>query len=307
MTVMITGATTPFGLALVRRLLDEDHRVLAVGLEEHYPWLHKNLSYHRCDLTHGRAVRKLLYGPAKTHRARVLVHAALHRRASECGRRVHRLNVGATRLLLSLSQGHPTLDRFVFQSNAAVYKVSARVPDVIAEDQPLNLDGKRPQWISDRVEADVAVCGRMGISTQRITVLRCAEMYGPELGSQLWDYLRSRYCLRPAGYDPMINLLSIDDAVAAFTTAIKREVRGVFNITGYDTLPLSRLIKLAQCKDISLPGPLLGPLYRLRSAVRHTDFSYELNRWRFHFNGILCGRRARAELDYTPEHPLLWR
>jgi UDP-glucose 4-epimerase len=305
-SVMITGSTTPFGLALVRRLLDDGYEVLAVGREDVYPWTHHNLSYHRCDLTRGRAVRKLLYGPAATFGVRTLVHAALHRSA-DAGSRIHRLNVGATRLLLALSHEHPTLKRFIFQSNASVYKVSALVPDVIAEDQPLNVCGDAPQWIGDRVEADVAVCGRMGLSNQRITVLRCAEMYGPDLGSQLWDYVHSRYCLRPVGYDPMINLLSIEDAVDAFATAVHTDVQGVFNVPGYDTLPLSRLIRLAGCMDVTLPGPLLGPLYRLRAVVRHTEFRYALNRWRFHFNGILCGRRARAELGYVPKHPLLWR
>ena len=52
-----------------------------------------------------------------------------------------------------------------------------------------------------RVEADLAVCACIGRSPLVVTVLRCAECFAPSSGSQLWDYLQSRVCLRPMGYD----------------------------------------------------------------------------------------------------------
>ena len=41
------------------------------------------------------------------------------------------------------------------------------------------------------------------------------EALAPGTGSQLYDYLESPVCLRPAGYDPMVNLLTIEDAALA--------------------------------------------------------------------------------------------
>ena len=55
-----------------------------------------------------------------------------------------------------------------------------------------------------------------------------------------------------------------------------------------------------------VPGLLLGPLYRLRTLVLGTDFRYDLNHWRFHFSGVLDGRRALEELGYEPLHRVAW-
>jgi len=138
-------------------------------------------------------------------------------------------------------------------------------------------------------------------------VLRCAEILAADVGSQLWDYLRTRVCLRPAGFDPMLNLLSIDDAVAALMLAIASAGQGTYNIAGADTLPLSRLIARFGRIDIPLPGPLLAPLYRLRTRAIGLDFRYDLNARRFHLGGILDDQRARLELGYRPRHPLFDR
>ena len=56
-----------------------------------------------------------------------------------------------------------------------------------------------------------------------------------------------------------------------------------------------------------MPGPLLSPLYRLRTWTVGFDFRYDLNLRRFHFGGVLDGSRAARELGYTPSHPLPWR
>jgi UDP-glucose 4-epimerase len=133
-----------------------------------------------------------------------------------------------------------------------------------------------------------------------------AEIVAGGLGSQLWDYLSSRVCLRPLGFDPMINVLSIEDAVAAILRALGSSGRGVFNIPGFDTLPLSRLIARWGRLDVPVPGPLLAPLYWLRTRTVGFEFRYDLNLGRFHLGGVLDGARARAVLGYQPRHPLVF-
>ena len=104
--------------------------------------------------------------------------------------------------------------------------------------------------------------------------MRCAEIFAPACGSQLWDYLESRVCLRPLGFDPIVNLLSVPDAVAAFTGALHARATGVFNIPGFDTLPLSRAIVEAGRADSPVPGPMLAPLYGLRRWIAGFEFRY---------------------------------
>ena len=162
-----------------------------------------------------------------------------------------------------------------------------------------------PQWLRDRVEADLTVCAHQGGSLQ-IAVLRCAELLAPGTGSQLWDYLSSRVCFRPVGFDPIVNLLSIGDAAAAFSAAVRSTAVGVFNIPGADTLPLSCAIGQSSRADLPMSGMLMAPLYRLRRAIAGFEFRYDLNVRRFHFGGVLDGSRARRELGYAPHTHVRW-
>ena len=311
MRVMVTGATTPFGGALVGELLASPavEHVLAIGLEPvpvHLPEESRRLSYRGMDLTRRRSAHDLLFGTAHHLGIDCVVLGSLHRCTRDRGRRVHAINVEATRELLLMCERHPTIRHFVFRSAADVYAVSHVEPNLLDEDQPLEFDPSGPQWLRDRVEADLTVCSRMGMSSLRIAVLRCAEVLAPESASQLWDYLESRVCLRPLGFDPMINLLTQADAARAVLLAMGRGAQGVYNIPGADTMPLSRIVRGFRRASVPVPGPLLAPLYRLRTRTVGFEFRYDLNMRRFHFGGILDGSRARAWLGYAPEHHLVW-
>lgn len=308
--VLVSGATTPLGVRLLQRLrLAGRGPLMALGREDDedaLAMLPDGVHYHRVDLTRARDVRQVLYGPVADLGVGALVHLAAHRSALAEGGRVHNLNVEATRLLLHLAEEHPTITRFVHRSSAAVYRNRTDQPDVLREDASLDLDPTAPQWVRDRVEADVTVCARMGLSPLQIVVLRCAEVLCADMGSQLYDYLRSRVCLRPLGYDPMVELLSLDDAARALVLALSAPEPGVYNIPGLDVLPLSRVIRLWGRDEVALPGALLGPAYRLRRAARGTRFRYDLNWWRFHFSAVLDGTRAARLLDYRPESGIGW-
>jgi UDP-glucose 4-epimerase len=304
---MVTGATTPLGRALVDQLArDPDVAlVLAVGREPVHEPAPAKVIYRMADLTHARAVHDLVTGTAHHYMIDSVVHAAHHRPAVDSGRHVHAQNVNATRELMLRCADHPTIRRFVYRSFAEIYALEHATSDLLDEDAPLDFDPASPQWLRDRVEADLTVCSHLG-GPLHVAVLRCAEILAPDVGSQLWDYLSSRVCLRPLGFDPMLNVLSIDDAVVAFGLALRSPEAGVFNIPGADTLPLSRAIAESIRFDVPVPGPLLAPLYGLRRRIAGFEFRYDLNLKKFHFGGVLDGGRARARLGYVPHHPVEW-
>ena len=92
----------------------------------------------------------------------------------------------------------------------------------------------------------------------------------------------------------------------ATVLAVQSDVQGVYNIPGRDTLSLAALIRLAGHAPLAAPGFLMAPLYRARAWVEGSEFRYDLNHWRFHFNGTLCGDRAAAELGYEPATSVSW-
>lgn len=308
MKVLVTGATTPLGRAVVDALAasNDCSLVLAVGHEPRsdHPW-RTGVVYRGVDLTHGRDVHDLICGDAVEHGIDTVVHMAQHRNTRDVGRKVHAQNVTAARELLFRCADHPTIRRFVHRSFAEVYALERATSDLLDEEAALDFDPAAPQWLRDRIEADLMVCSHFGGPLQ-IAVLRCSEILAANSGSQLWDYLSSRVCLRPLGFDPMLNVLSLDDAVTAFTAAARSTHTGVFNIPGADTLPLSRAIAETVRVDIPVPGPLLAPLYGLRRWVAGFEFRYDLNLRRFHFGGVIDGTRARRLLGYAPSRPVQW-
>lgn len=310
--VLVTGATTPLGLALVEslRLREDVAHVLAVGREELSssaalaPLERHGVTYVRADLTRPRHLRQLLFGPARDLDVTAIVHGAHHRSAHDTGRWVQRLNVESTRNLLHLAEDHPTIRRFVLRSYADVYRVEADLPVLVGEEHPLRLSTHMTQRTRDRIEADVTVCTRMGLSALHVVVLRLAEILCAGCGSQLHDYLSSRLCFRPLGFDPTIGVITVADAVRAIGLALDTEAQGIFNIPGHDVLPLSEIIHRVGRLGVPVPGLALTPLYRARTLTRRLDFRYDLNAPRFHFSGVLDGRRARDVLGYEPRCPV---
>ncbi|MCB9668888.1 MAG: NAD-dependent epimerase/dehydratase family protein [Alphaproteobacteria bacterium] len=311
-SVLVTGATTTVGESLVRSLVADTRvrHVLAVAREapEQAPlFSHGNrLTYLQVDLARSRHVRELLFGPARDLGVEVVVHLNQQDSGFQRGRRTHAANVEALRAMMDLADRHPTIRRLVLKSYAVVYKVSLELPVLVREEHPLNLSPKAPQYIRDRVEADLTACARMGLSSYETVVLRCAEAIGPGTGSQLFDYLDAPIAFRPMGFDPMVNVSTVEDVVCALERATHGSGEGVFNVPGFDTLPLSEAIRKWGTPSLPLPGPLVSKAYTLRHRLTGSKFSYGLNRNRLHLGLVLDGHRAADVLGYTPSHPLDW-
>lgn len=311
-SVLVTGATTTVGERFVRSLVADTRvrHVLAVAQEppERAPlFSHGNrLTYLQVDLARSRHVRELLFGPARDLGVEVVVHLNQYDSGFQRGRRTHAANVEALRSMMDLADRHPTIRRLVLKSYAVVYKVSLELPVLVREEHPLNLSPAAPQYIRDRVEADLTACARMGLSSYETVVLRCAEALGAGTGSQLYDYLDAPVVLRPMGYDPMMNVATVADIVRALEFAAHGSGEGVFNIPGHDTLPLTECIRKWRTPSLPIPGPLVSKAYNARHRLTGSTFSYGLNRHRLHLGLVLDGRRAAEVLGYVPAHPVDW-
>jgi UDP-glucose 4-epimerase len=310
-SVCVTGATTPIGERLVRSLLADTRvgHVLAVDrqpVERALPFAGSRLTYKSVDLTKSRRVHELLFGPARDLGVEVVVHLAQARSAYAEGSRVHARNVEALRSILDLSERHPTIRRVVVNSFGVVYRVGLDLPILVTEDHPLDLSPRAPQYVRDRVEADLTACTRMGLSDCEIVVLRCAEALGPGTGSQLFDFLDAPVAFRPIGFDPMVNVATVADIVRALELATHGSGEGVFNIPGFDTLPLSECGRRWGTTLVPMIGPVIRRAYAIRHTLTGSEFSYGLNRKRMHFGLVLDGTRAKQELGYVPSHPVDW-
>lgn len=292
MKVLVTDAMSRFGSALVDALLADPRvaLVVAVGCERSSARCGDRLRYIATDLTRPRAVHDLIWGDARTLGIDVVLNDLP---AAEL-----------TRQLVMACTGHPTIHRFVHRSFAEVYACPQSTTTLIDEEAKLDFDSLSGR-VRDRVAADLVALAH-NTPSLAVAVVRCAEVAAPDCDSQLWDYLRSRVCLRPIGFDPIINVLSLDDAVHALVAAVFATGTGAFNVPGATTLPLSVAIESSGRADIPVPNGLMGPLYALRRKLAGFEFRYDLNLERFHFGGVLDGTRAQRELGFTPTLEVQW-
>lgn len=302
--VMVTGADTPFKCAVMAHLRSTHGVGQVVGVntketDRNRPATAGVRAVH-ADLSNRRDVRDLLFGD-RAHGVSTIVHGPLQVEPGALSGAHCDFDVRATRELLAAAEEAPGIRTFIFCSASSVYRLARDEPRLIGENEPLDLGSPFPRTRSV-VECDVTACTRIANSRLRIAVLRSAEVLAPGCGGQLYDYLSSHICLRPLGYDPMVNVLSLADAAQAVALAVASSAAGVFNIPGRDTLPLSELIHRTGRVGLPLPGPLLAPLYRARSALTAGRFRYALDEMRFHYGAILDGRKAESVLGYVPQH-----
>jgi nucleoside-diphosphate-sugar epimerase len=302
--VLLTNVDTPLGDALLQTLLREPdvERVIAwrSGPRAADAATDPRVRYEQLDLHHDRELWRALFGAARELEINCVIHDPIalftgHRPQLDWPRVIDE----SRRLLLYCTQ-HSSIRHFVLRSSIEVYRLAADLPVLIQEEHPLDLASSSPR-VRSLVETDFYACSRAIQDGLQIAVVRCAEGLAAGIGSDLFDYLCAPLCLRPLGFDPMLNLISVQDTARALAAAAFHAGRGVFNAPGCDVLPLSRLIALTGRRSLPLPGGLLSPLYRLRAAATGAQFYYPGHARRFHHGSILDGRHAAQALDYRPQ------
>ncbi len=163
------------------------------------------------------------------------------------------INVIGTMQLLAACQKAPTVARLVVKSTASVYGSSPRDPALFTEDtgpktMPTSGFGK------DSVEVEGYV---RGFSRRRpdaeITLLRLANVIGPEIKTALTDYFSLPVLPVPLGFDARLQFLHEDDAVAAMVQAVTGPAYGIVNVAGDGVITVSQAAALVGRPIVPVP------------------------------------------------------
>ena len=215
-------------------------------------------------------------------------------------------NVIGTMQLLAACQRAAAVRTVVFKSTTAAYGSSPRNPAIFTEDtEPWS--GPRPGFARDAVEAEEYA---RGFARRRpdvaVRVLRCAEVIGPRLDTPLTTYFSLPAVPVLAGFDPRLQLLHEEDAVAALRIATEAPgpaARGyqLYNVAGAGVLLLSQAIRRAGRVPVPLPGPALGWLRRAARRVGAVDFSADQLSF-LPYGGCVDTARAAGALGFRPRY-----
>lgn len=274
--VLVTGVAARLGASAARRLVEHPAVERVIGVDVVPP---------RGDLGAVRFVRADIRNPVIAKVLAVedvdtVVHMSVSAASSRPGGRssAKETNVIGTMQLLAACQRSADVRRLVLRSSTAVYGASARDPGLFTEETPPErLAGSG--FAKDCAEVEGYV---RGFSRRRpdiaVTVLRCADVLGAGSGAADGDSVLTQYLRLPVvptvlGFDPRLQLLHPDDALAAVVRAAVHELPGTYNLAGAGVLTLSQLLRRLGRPALPVPAASVGTVGRALRRTSRLDLS----------------------------------
>jgi UDP-glucose 4-epimerase len=132
-----------------------------------------------------------------------------------------------------------------------------------------------------------------------VTMLRYQPTLGARIDSPLTRYLRQPLVPTQLGFDPLLQFVDADDAVAALEAAVLNPVPGPVNVAGEGSISLSRLLRRARKLALPLPAPVFVSALRAARRLGGVELPPEAVPWLRHGLTIDCTRLVE-EIGYRP-------
>ena len=227
--------------------------------------------------------------------------------------RAHESNVIGTMNLLAACAGEGSpVRKFIFKSSGHVYGSAQTDPAFFTEAMTRSQPAASPIE-RDVVEAEASVIDFA--NKQRnvdVTVLRCANVLGPDVNTSFARMLGLPLVPMIAGFDPRLQFTHEDDIVHALEHAAVHRLPGVFNVAADGVLAQSEIIGLLGKRPLPILPPwgtglLAGPLRALGVQVppemlNMLRFGRGLDNRRYKASGFEYGYTTRESVLAFSEH-----
>lgn len=292
--VLITGICGRLGRR-VARMLHRERRVIGIDRRP-FVGKPKDIVHYQVDIR-----RKKTRDIIRQERPSAIIHLGVMHDPRISDSEHHAWNVAAFQRLLD-DVAQYDVSKLIVLSSANVYGPRPDNAQFLDEDAPLQ-GSATFSTIRDLVELDMLTQSFFWKRPETQTVIfRPAHIVGP-VNNAASNYLRQRLVPTLLGYDPMIQLLHVDDLVSAILLALRSSARGVFNLAGPPPSPVSHAIELAGRARLPVPHFLFRRALERLWRLGATSFpSPELD-----FIRYVCmvdDRRAHTQLGYRPAHDL---
>ena len=293
--VAITGIAGNLGKALATLLHTETQ---IVGIDRRpFREKPKDLAHYQVDL------RKRKLGEVfRRHRLEALIHLGIMHDPRTPFSEAHSFNILGSHKVFELCVQHG-VKKVVVLSSANVYGPLPDNSNFLTEETPL-MAADRYSDVRDLIELDMYAQSFLWKHPEIETVvLRPVHIVGRTVHNAASNYLRLDRPITVLGFDPMVQLVHMDDVCRAIALALKPGVRGVYNVAGPGEVPLSAILKELGRRSVPVPHFLVRPLLRRAFEARLTSFPpEEVDHLQY-----LCavdGSRAARDLGYAPRHSL---
>lgn len=299
MIVALTGSASFLGQNLVGLFEDDPQIERIISLDVRPPVTAGPKTRHvPTDLT-TPGIDGLLAEVLADEKVNVLLHLAFLAEASHAEAWAHELEAVGTMHVVNAAR-RANVPKVIGWSQTLLYGAHPTNPSFLTEKHPLRAR-KSAAFFADKLEAEEEL-RRFGEEPNRqVVVLRTAPILGPTVRNYVTRYLSHRLVPTAMGFDPLFQFLHEVDAVAAFRAALKRDVRGVFNIVGDGVLPLSRVIHLAGRIALPVPHPLAGGALSALWLTQMTSLPAPFVDY-LRYVCVADGDKAKSALGFRPAH-----
>jgi UDP-glucose 4-epimerase len=285
--VAITGIAGNLGKALARLLHGETR---LVGIDRRpFPEAPRDVEHHTLDIRKNRVEEVFRHS-----RPGALIHLGIMHDPRMPRSEAHGFNVVGTHRILDTCARHG-VKKVVVLSSANVYGPRPDNSNFLPEETPL-LAAARHSDVADLVEVDIYAQSFVWRHPEVETViLRPVHIVGPTVKNAPSNYLRLQNPITVMGFDPMVQLIHVDDVCRALALALRPGVRGVYNVVGPGEVPLSAVLRELGRSPVPVPEQA----FRSRLVSFPPD---ELDHIQY-----LCavdGSRAVRDLGWAPAYSL---
>jgi UDP-glucose 4-epimerase len=244
--VLIPGISGKIGRMVAERFLEDGHEVIGI---DRRPWpdAPKGIEVYDTDIRK-RAAEDVF----RRHRPEVVVHMATVSHLVLQSEERYRINLGGTRAVFDHCCTYG-VKHAIFVGRHTFYGAAPDSPLYHTEDEPPMALAVFPE-LADLVAADLYAATALWRFPQLVTtVLRMCYTLGPTGHGTLATYLRGARVPTILGFDPLFQFMHERDVVSAIRLTMKKRVRGVFNVSGPQPVPISVLIRETGRSALPLP------------------------------------------------------
>ncbi len=265
--VVVTGISGNLG-RMVAKLLHREERVVGIDRRP-FADKPKDIEHFQIDLRKRKMEDVFRRQPVKA-----IIHMGIMHDPRMSAEDHHAFNViGTTRILECAAKNG--IKKIVVLSSANVYGPSPDNSTFLAEESPL-MGASRFPSVRDLIEVDMLAHGFFWREPSTETVvLRPVHIIGPTIKNAASNYLRLQRPWVLWGFDPMLQLIHMEDVARAMIEALRPGRRGVFNVVGPGEVPLSAALSELNRQPRWIPHPLARPLLERLFKSRLATFPPE--------------------------------
>ena len=183
-----------------------------------------------------------------------------------------------------------------------VYRLVPGNANLFSESSELDLAPDATAEVRCWIDADMLFQSELQNPNLRVALLRVPTVVGTG-GSVYFNPVLTTalgFHLRPMGFDPICALISDKDVVRAAQLALHSTARGVFNIAGFETVPLSVVANWTGRGSVALPSSFISLTSRISSLLGVGQSASGVDSPHLRYGFSLDTGRARSELGFEP-------